>query len=262
VRRLLPLGVVALALVGSLAACGGRPVVLPSPSPTFASPSPSPVPTSSPTAAPSPSPTVTVSPAPELDLPRDAPTALAAPEDPDALARDGYRPLLPPGAASLDARVTSGALTRIAVTWYRGEDPFARQSGLVIWQRFPDAPAWRAVFAFTDRPADGVLGISLEQEDLTRDGVPDLLVREDAGGTGACARWRVLASAPGRADEVWRHEACDTDVRIVRGRLLVREAVFRPEDPHCCPSAMRVRTFSFDGTAFVQTRNELVDLQP
>jgi hypothetical protein len=248
----LALGASALVL---LAACGGREVVLPSPT----SPTPSPRPTVTPTPTASAIQTAPATPAPELDLPRDAPTALAEPVDAADLARAGYAWLLPANAGVLGARTLEGALTQVAVAWYRGEDPFARESGLVIWQRFPDPPAWRAVFAATNRPDHGVLGIALEQEDLTGDGIPDLLVREDMGGTGACARWRVLVSLTGSAEEAWRHEACDTTVDVARGRLVVQEAVFGPDDPHCCPGLFRLRTLSFDGTTFVETRARTIE---
>ncbi len=246
----------------TLVACGGREVVLPtgSPTPTAggspASPSPSP-PGHSPTA---PTPTPTSTPTPDLQLPRDAPTVLAERVDAEDIAGAGYAWLLPPGAGVLQARTTEGAVVQIALAWYRGEDPFARQSGLVVWRRFPDSPPWRAVFAFTDRPGEGVLGIALEQADLTGDGVPDLLVREDTGGTGACARWRVVVSTADGADEAWRHEACDTRVEVSRGRLVVREAVFGPEDPHCCPSGFRERILAWDGEGFTQIRVRPADV--
>jgi hypothetical protein len=251
----LALGALGLVL---LAACGGRQVLLPSPSATSTSEAPSPTVTPTPTA----SATETAAPTPELDLPRDAPTVLAERVDAGYLAQEGYAWLLPPNAGVLGARTSEGTLTQVAVAWYRGEDPFARESGLVIWQRFPDPPAWRAVFAATNRPSHGILGIALEQEDLTDDGLPDLLVREDMGGTGACARWRVLVSRPGGAAEAWRHEGCDTTVEVSRGRLLVREAIFRPDDPHCCPSSFRLRTLAFDGTTFVETRARTIDAEP
>lgn len=248
-------------LLGALAltACGGREVALPpSPSPSAPVTSP-PVPTDTPT--PSPSPSLSPAPRADLQLPRDAPTVLAERVDVADLARAGYAPLLPPGASVLQAGTTEGPPARIALAWYRGEDPFARQSGLVIWQRFPDAPPWRVVFAFTDRPAEQVLGVALEQEDLTGDAVPDLLVREDTGGTGACARWRVVVSLPDGAEEVWRHEACDTSVHVSRGRLILREAIYAPEDPHCCPSSMRLRTLAFDGATFVEVRTRTIDIE-
>ncbi len=255
-RSLLP----PLALAFALAACGGREVALPTASPAPpASPSPArPTPsvtTASPTSEPSPSPT------PPLALPPDAPTVLAEDLDPEALAAARYASLLPEGAAPLGARVAEEPVPQIALAWYRGEDPFARESGFVLWQRLPGDAPWRAVYGFTDRPARGVLGISVELAELTGDGWPDLLVREDTGGTGACATWRVVASSQGGAQELWRHTACDTEVQAARGRLLVREAVYGPEDPHCCPSGLRVRTLAFDGTTFVQVRVREADLE-
>lgn len=253
---LLPL---ALALVAG-AACDGREVALPSPS---ASPTPTAAPTIGTTAPPSPTdaPASTPSPSPALQLPRDAPAVLTEPLDHEDLAAEGYAPLLPPGASVLAVRAVAEPLTQVAVAWYRGEDPFARETGVVVWQRLPDDPPWRVVYAFTDRPARGVLGISAEQADLTGDGIPDLLTREDTGGTGACATWRVVAPGVGAAAEVWRHVACDTEVRISQDRLLVREAVYGPDDPHCCPSGVRLRTLAFDGTRFVEVRVRMIDVE-
>lgn len=243
---------IALAALGALAlaACGGREVALPTPS--------TPPPPSATTTSPTPPPAEPGSPTPapqvDLQVPRDAPTVLAERADVADLRAAGYAPLLPPGAVALEARAAEARVFQIAVSWYRGEDPFARQSGLVVWQRFADPPAWRAVYAFTDRPGSGVLGISVEQQDLTGDGAPDLLTREDRGGTGACAIWRVVASSPGDAREVWRLDGCDTVVGISRGRLEVREAVYGPDDPHCCPSAFLVRTLAWDGKTFAETQ--------
>jgi hypothetical protein len=33
----------------------------------------------------------------------------------------------------------------------------------------------------------------------------------------------------------------------------VREAVYGPNDPHCCPSSFRVTSLAWDGTAFRET---------
>ncbi|GIU99249.1 MAG: hypothetical protein KatS3mg014_0865 [Actinomycetota bacterium] len=257
VRRLAAIAIAAL--VVPPAACGGREVTLPTPAPSptvTASPSPTVPSPASPTTPPAGTP----GPSPELQLPGDAPTALAEGMDPEELAAQGYGPILPPGASPLSARTVTGPVTQIALAWYRGEDPFARQSGLVVWQRLPGAPPWRAVYAFTERPVAGVLGISLDQADLSGDGLPDLLVREDRGGTGACATWRVVLTRVGGATEAWRHTACDTEVRISRDRLLVREAVYGPDDPHCCPSGFRLRTLAFDGARFVEVRMRTIDV--
>ena len=68
------------------------------------------------------------------------------------------------------------------------------------------------------RPAaHGVLGISMEPGDLTGDGIVDLLTNEHTGGSGACGRWRVIASEPGVATEIFRRDTCDTDIAIAAG---------------------------------------------
>ncbi len=148
---------------------------------------------------------------------------------------------------------------RIALTWRRGEDPFASEHGVIEWLRSEGVTAWRAVYAFTDRPREGVLTIDLDSGDLTGDGVPDVFALEQHGGSGACGTWRVVVSTPDAAVEVFRHAACDTEIRISGHALAVREAVYAPEDPHCCPSAFRYATLEWDGEAFVETSSHVVD---
>jgi hypothetical protein len=146
----------------------------------------------------------------------------------------------------------------MALVWRRGEDPFASQQGFVLWQRATPGSAWHALYAFTDGPARGVLGIDVDAADLTADGVPDVLTFEQAGGTGACGTWRVIAPGSEAADEVFRRETCDTEVAIAGDGLEIREAIFGPDDPHCCPSAVRVSRLEWDGRTFVRTRSEVV----
>ena len=111
------------------------------------------------------------------------------------------RPLTAPATARRDRlqalqTTPQDPIDQIALAWRRGADPFASTHGLVVWQR-SDGPEWRALYAFTDRPRTGVLGISMEPGDLTGDGIVDLLTNEHTGGSGACGRWRVVASNPG-----------------------------------------------------------------
>jgi hypothetical protein len=179
------------------------------------------------------------------------------------IAAADFADLAPPGATVTFTEVllTPGdPLDQIAFAWRRGEDPFASEHGFAIWQRFETEPPWRAVYAFTDRPARGVLGIALEAGDLTADGLPELLTFEQTGGTGACGTFRVTSPRPGGASEIFREEACDVQIRIAGGALERREAVYGPDDPHCCPSAFRVSRLEWDGETFVQTERHL--LQP
>jgi hypothetical protein len=136
----------------------------------------------------------------------------------------------------------------IVALWSRGEDPFARALGLVVWAPFADPPPWRVVYAFTDRPREQVLGIRPQTGDLTGDGREDLLTFEETGGSGACGVWRVIAQTDEGAEEILHRETCDTTIDLTdQGTLSVREAVFAPDDPHCCPSAVRLTTLAWTG---------------
>ncbi len=208
-------------------------------------------PTGAPSATSSPSPTASPSPSPSptraFDLPAGAPTAfdrdLPATEVPIA-------PLIPEGALSEGVvyLAADGEPRLIAALWSRGEDPLARTLGLVLWAPFEDPPPWRVVYAFTDRPREQVLAIRPQTGELTGDGREDLLTFEETGGTGACGVWRVIAQTDEGAEEILHRETCDTTIDLTdRGTLLVREAVFAPDDPHCCPSAVRLTTLAWTG---------------
>jgi len=245
VRRLLP----HLAAVAALtAACGGQTLraatPTPAPSPTTR---PSPPSAEPPVTASLEPPTPTVSP---VVLPAGLPTSfdrsLPAGDVP-ALA------LVPPGGVvtgSLTVKSGDGVGEQIVVTWTRGNDPFASEQGLAIWQAFPDEPPWRAVYGFADEPVRGVVGIRAELGDLTDDGHADVLSMESTGGSGNCATWRVLATLKGAVQQLYRHKGCDTSIAVSAGSLVLTESVFDAGDAHCCPSAVRVTTLEWDGSSF------------
>lgn len=256
----------ALCLALALAGCdggGGQDLSPSATSSASSSPSASPSPsTTSPSSSPSEGPSE--SPPPELDLqlPADAPTELTDPADLAAVAAGDLTPLVPPGATVTHSAVLAGPAERIVLTWRRGDDPFASEQGFVEWSGLGEGSSLRAVHAFTDRPRRGVLAIDLEAGDLTGDGLADALTLEQQGGSGACGTWRVIVSTPDAAEEVFRHAACDTEIRIDAGKLSLREAVYEPDDPHCCPSAFRYATLEWDGIAFVETSSEVVETTP
>lgn len=251
------LGASALTALALLVSCSGEPTVEASagasPSTTEGS-SPSDTPSTAPPVSSSPSPTAGAGPTiePVLQLPVDAPRTFEG-----TVSTDGpFEPLVPPSAEVIDAwfQQPSGANPAFAwVVWGRGEDPFARELGVVLWERSPDDDAWRAIHGFTDRPTKGVLGISLEAADLTGDGFEDGLTFEQTGGTGACGRWRVVAPFRGGAMVALDRQTCDAELSIVGDHLELREAVYGPDDAHCCPSAFRTTTLEWDGRAFVET---------
>ena len=201
-------------------------------------------------------------PEPDLQLPDDAPTSVGDPTDVALIEAGDHSVLIPPGAeGTIAVRQTrpTDPIDQLAVAWRRGsDDPFAPEVGLVVWQRFGEADTeWRAVYAFTDRPREGVLGLRVVPADLTADGIDDLLTEEQRGGSGACATWRVIASEAGSATEILRREGCDMEVSAVEGALEIREAVYEPGDPHCCPTAYRTTVLGWDGQAWAEVSSEV-----
>jgi hypothetical protein len=261
-------GVVLLAgsLAFALGACssGADPRGASGPTPSTSSPTPSPTQIPSPTGAASPisGPTGTGPTGPtaapvDLDLPADAPTSV---DDRQAIAevRAGeFEALAPPHARVVATDVQTSPFGRISVIWERGKDPFRFERGFVLWQATDDANAWRAAYAFTDEPRSGVLGITQEgRGDLTDDGVDEILTFESTGGSGACGVTRVISPTDAAATEILRRSTCDAQASLERGHLVIREAVFGPNDPHCCPSGFRTTTFEWNGTRLVPSAVE------
>ena len=204
---------------------------------------PSPAPT---TASPSPSPTLTVD--PDVRLPQGMPSIVEDAADLVAIASGELGPLVPSGASYENRSTIEDPFEQIALTWSDGVPPEGR-SGLIVWQRSEDG-TWRAVYAFTDPARRGVFGIRVDTGDLTGDAIADILSFEDVGGSGACGTYRVIATSAGDASEILRREACDTQMAISSGDLRIREAIFRADDPHCCPSAFRESVLRWNGTSW------------
>ncbi len=251
------LGLPVLLLAVAATACDGGSATDPSPSPTGPTDTASPSSSGSPSASPpaSPSPTPSPEPEPDVRLPADAPASLDDGVVRAAIASGVFTPLAPPGAQVGATEVAGPASdpNELAFTWRRGEDPFASEHGFEIWRRAGDGAEWRVVYAFTDRQRTGVLGVSFQTADLTGDALVDRLTLEDLGGSGACGIYRVVSSTPDDAAEVFSRQVCDTEIFVSGGSLTVREAVYEPDDPHCCPSAFRTSTLEWDGRAFVET---------
>ena len=241
-----------------LAACGDTDVAGPAETTASSSATSATSRPASPSVSASVSPSAEPSTEPDLQLPADAPTLVDDPAEVARVAAGDLAPLVPPQAEITFTAVQTtpqDPIDQVALAWRRGADVFAATHGVVLWQRF-DGPTWRAVYAFTDRPRSGVLGVTMEPGDLTGDGVADLLTLEHTGGTGACGRWRVVATDPGGATEVFLRDACDTQIAIADGELRIREALYRPGDPHCCPSVFRVTTLRRDDEEWVETTSK------
>jgi hypothetical protein len=110
------------------------------------------------------------------------------------------------------------------------------------------------VYGFTDTPKKDVVGVRFNVDDLTADGIPDALTFEDTGGSGACGTWRVISPSDGAATEIFRQQTCDTQIINSAGTLKIRQAVFAPDDAHCCPSSFHITILRWNGQAFVTIR--------
>ena len=224
----------------------------PSPTPITEHPSPDPIPAED----------------PDVRLPEDMPAIVDDPAELASIDAGDLTSLVPAGSSITSQAQTIGAVVgsgpvpndEIALVWL-DEGPPERSTGLIVWQRFEDE-SWHAVYAFTDPPRRGVLGIRLDIGDVTRDAFADVLSLEDVGGSGACGTYRVIASGVDDASEIFRRDTCDTQIAIVGRDLRVREAIFRADDPHCCPSAFRESTLRWNGTSWDEISSEVVPNDP
>ena len=163
--------------------------------------------------------------------------------------------LIPLGATATGAWTTpTPAGEAIAVAWeFPSNDPFRHDGGVAVWRRFDDdAAPWRPVWGVTfpagrDEP---VLGVDVRFADVTGDGPADALVSASLGGSGACGMTLVVDMAAGA--QIYRSQGCD---RVIEPSsdpigLRVREAVYAPGDPHCCPSSVRETMLVYEDGAW------------
>ena len=181
------------------------------------------------------------------------------PADMVAISAGDLSPLIPPGSTPGPSAVLArpgDPIDQIAVTWEGGESPLG-PTGMIVWQLVDADRSWRAVYAFTDPRNSGVFGVRVDQAEVTGDEIADILSFEDVGGSGACGTYRVVASTDGDAREILRRDVCDTQIQIAGGDLLLRAAVFEPDDPHCCPSAFRTTVLRWNGSGWERVSSEI-----
>jgi hypothetical protein len=201
---------------------------------------------------------------PDVRLPEGTPAIVDDPADITLIAAGDFSALVPPGSSPANSTVLvtpEDPIDQIALTWL-DEEASGRRTGLIVWQRLEDPAVWRAVYAFTDPARKGVFGIRVDTGDVTADRISDLLSFEDVGGSGACGTYRVITSMPGDATEIFRRDTCDTEIAISRGDLRVREAVYRADDPHCCPSAFRTTVLRWNGSSWEEISSEVLPTDP
>ncbi|HEV8565406.1 MAG TPA: hypothetical protein VGR41_10865 [Actinomycetota bacterium] len=146
----------------------------------------------------------------------------------------------------------------IVVTYARGDDPFAREQGFVIWRRFDRSPHWHATYGFRDPANAGVLGIQVHIGEATGDDMPDALTFESVGGTGNCGAWRLVQLDAAIDTQVEPPNTCDSQVEFSEDPvgLTLTEAVFKAGDAHCCPSRYRISQLEWNGEEFEVTSRE------
>src|SRR3954454_14822530 len=138
----------------------------------------------------------------------------------------------------------------ILVAWeLPGGDPFRTDRGIAAWRRFQDEGApWRPVWgrAYPSGRAP-IQNLSAQIADVTGDGSDDAVILAETGGSGACGTTSVVDLATGSV--VYRSTGCDrtVDPSADPTGLVVREAVYRPGDAHCCPSKVRTILLVDDG---------------
>ena len=167
-------------------------------------------------------------------------------------------PLKAQVTGSWDASTAAG--DAIVVAWEMpGGDPFRTDRGIAAWRRFDDGGApWRPVWgrAYPTGHAP-VQNLTAQIADVTGDGSDDAVVLAETGGSGACGTTSVVDLATGSL--VYRSSGCDrtVDPNADPAGLVLREAVYRPGDAHCCPSKVRTTVLVDNGgtweTASVQT---------
>ena len=220
---------------------------------------PRPSPSAGESATPPPSATEEPSPSPPV-IPGDMPEAF----DEDVAARElPVERLVPRGdevTGVARAKTAEGEAVVIAFA-APGGDPFRRARGFVVWRREPGGdPPWRAVYGLAHGKRDGVLSISADATDLTDDGSDDALIREETGGSGACATYRVIDLAAGLA--IWKRAVCDAEIQPSPDPIGLYEVtrIYEPGDPHCCPSAIREQVLAWDGARFAVVSEEVTPL--
>jgi hypothetical protein len=157
-------------------------------------------------------------------------------------------------------RASTAAGETIVVAWEMpGGDPFRTDRGIAAWRRFDDGdapwrPVWGHAYAAGRAPVENV---GAQIADVTGDGSQDAVILAETGGSGACGTTSVVDLAS--AAVVYRSSGCDRTVgpNTDPPGLLVREAVYRPGDAHCCPSRVRETVLVDEGgnwqTASVRT---------
>lgn len=101
--------------------------------------------------------------------------------------------------------------------------------------------------------------------DLTNDGVDEAIVPISSGGTMGDVAFLVLAASGSGTKtllkEVPPGGSGGLSVAVVGGQLVMTQAVYGPQDPNCCPSALRRTTYVWNGSALA-VQSSKTDVNP
>jgi hypothetical protein len=190
------------------------------------------------------------------------------------------RPITQRGSARPQLVVTWERRSHIRIGDRRIRRPTGpvREVGLLVWQ-YMGHDRWRAVYRIqhrgfksvtragppgrlrrrVDGAAGGVFGIGIHIGDLTADGHPDVLTREQGTGSGGCSLFRVLASEGSSVRQIRFDETCDTRMDITEeGLLRINEATYREECESAHGCGRRIRGLFWTGADWeeVSSRRE------
>jgi hypothetical protein len=153
-----------------------------------------------------------------------------------------------------------------------------REVGLLLWQYTGRQNRWNVIYRVQHRGFKGVIragppghlrrsgddgvgvfAIGVHVGDLTGDGHPDLLTREEGTGTGGCSFFRVLATERGRLRQIRLEETCETEMDITQeGLLRIKEATYGKRCEHIHGCGTRIRRLRWTGSAWEEVgRNRL-----
>jgi hypothetical protein len=142
----------------------------------------------------------------------------------------------------------------ILVAWVEPSlDPVQLQlpHGFAVWRRRAAGSPWRPDLIERHDERDGVSGVDASSTDMTGDGSDDALLFVGLGGSGACGRWTLIDLRS--LQRTFARKLCDGRVEpgpIGSPGLVISQLVFRAGDAHCCPSARRRTTLTWDGAAW------------
>jgi hypothetical protein len=238
--------VVFCAMLAACSSSDGSAASSASPAATAPTPTTTPLPTSS---------GASVSPVPDL------PAGVPASFDRDVPSGDVPSDALVPADTEVTGTwyATTSAGDAIVAVWAApGADaanPVVAR-GVAVWRHFDDGAApWRPVYGAAYPERAGVYAIASVIGDVTADGSDDALVFAETGGSGGCGTYDAIDLAAGT--RVYERQVCDTQITpsVDPAGLTIIEAVYAPDDPHCCPSATRTTVMTYgDGAWHVASR--------